>query len=111
MNAANINGAAALVFATIVFTAFVVIYSFRGPWWKPDPDDPHRLARAHLGYFTANLALICWVYDFRPLFDPAVFAWVRSGLFWLIAFNGAWRLWLLLYPPPKRVEPRLTEVS
>lgn len=102
MNAANINGAAALVFATIVFTVFTVIYSFRGPWWKPRADDPHGAHRAHLGYFTASLALICWVYDFRPLFDPVVFAWIRSGLFWLIALNGAWRLWLLVWPSHRR---------
>jgi hypothetical protein len=106
VNAANLNGALALVFATIVFTAFVVIYSFRANWWWPPASDPHGEHRAHLGYFTASLALICWVYDFRPLFDPAVFAWIRSGLFWLIALGGAWRLWLLVRP----ARPRLTEV-
>lgn len=98
MNAASLNGAAALIFATVVFTAFVVIYSFRGRWWWPAADDPHGEHRAHLGYFTASLALICWLYDFRPLFDPLVFAWARSGLFWLIALGGAWRLWLLVRP-------------
>lgn len=98
MNTANWIGAAVLVVATILATAFMIIYSRRGNWWKPDPADPHGEHRAHLGYFTLNLTLTFWVYDFRPLFDPAVFAWIRTVLFAFIAFNMGWRLWLLVRP-------------
>jgi hypothetical protein len=106
MNASSWVGFAALLLATVVSTWFMIVYSFRGPWWKPSPDDPHGEHRAHLGYFTLNLTLIFYLYDFRPLIDPGVFGWLRSGLFSLIALNLTWRLWLLLRP----ARPRLAEV-
>jgi hypothetical protein len=70
MNASSWVGFAALLLATVVSTWFMIVYSFRGPWWKPSPDDPHGEHRAHLGYFTLNLTLIFYLYDFRPLIDP-----------------------------------------
>lgn len=96
MNAASWTSTVALVWATVFFTLFTIVYSRRGPWWKPDRDDPHAEVRANLGYFMAALALICWVYDFRPLFEPGVFAWVRAALFWVIGLLGAWRFSLLI---------------
>lgn len=98
MNTANLIGAVVLVLATILGTAFMVVYSRRGNWWNPDPEDPHGEHRAHLGYFTFNLTLTFWVYDFRLLFDPAIFAWVRTVLFTAIMLNVGWRLWLLVRP-------------
>lgn len=101
MNIANLVGAVVLVLATILGTVFMFIYSRIGPWWNPDPDDPHGEHRAHLGYFTLNLTLTFWVYDFRFLFNPAVFSWIRVVLFAAVMLNVGWRLWLLVRP--KRV--------
>jgi hypothetical protein len=97
MNTANWVGAAVLVWATLVGTWFMIAYSLRGNWWWPPDTDPHGEHRAHLGYFTLNLTLTFWLYDFRPLFDPALFSWLRACLFALIALNMTWRLWLLLH--------------
>lgn len=107
MSAASWVGAAALVLATIAGTWFMIAYSLRGKWWRPSADDPHGEHRAHLGYFTLNLTVIFWVYDFRLLFDPTVFAWVRAVLFALVAFNMAWRLALLI----RRGNPRRRPVG
>jgi hypothetical protein len=98
MSASSWVGFGALILATVVGTWFMIAYSRRGNWWNPPDSDPNGEHRAHLGYFTLNLTLTFWVYDFRPLLDPAVFGWVRAGLFTLIALNMAWRLRLLLRP-------------
>lgn len=104
MSTSSWVGFAALVVATISSTIFMVIYSLRGNWWHPAADDPHGEHRAHLGYFTLCLAVTFWVFVFRPVFDPEVFGWVRSVLFWTVALNVAWRLRLLVRRPrPHRV--------
>lgn len=96
MNTASWGGAAALVWATVVTTWFLIVYSSRGPWWRPEPGDPHGEIRANLGYVMLSLDLLFVVYDVRPLFNPGVFAWIRTGLFWVLAIMLTWRLVLLL---------------
>lgn len=101
MSASSWVGFGTLIWATIVGTAFMIVYSLRGNWWHPPASDPYGEHRAHLGYFTLSLTLTFWVYDFRPLFDPGVFGWIRSGLFAVIAAMLTWRLVLLLRPRPR----------
>lgn len=98
MSMASWVGAAVLVWATIVTTWFLIVYSRRGPWWRPRTNDPHGEVRAHVGYFMLSLDLIFVIYDIRPLFDASVFAWVRVGLFALIAGMLTWRLWMAIKP-------------
>lgn len=91
----------ALLVATVSGTAFLIIYSRRGPWWNPRPDDPHAEHRRYVGYSTLCLDLTFWVYLFRTALDPGVFAWVRAVLFSLVALSVAWSLWLLVHKPKR----------
>lgn len=103
MSAASWTAFGALVLATVSGTWFMIAYSLRGPWWRPDPGDPHGEHRAHLGYFTLSLTLTFWVYLFRPAFDPELFGWIRAGLFSVVALMMVWRLALLLRRPRRRL--------
>lgn len=112
MSASDWLGFVALILATIAGTAFMIVYSWVGPWWKPDPTDRHGEARAHLGYFTLALTLTFWLYDFRPLIDHDLFGWIRSSLFFVIALCMVWRFWLLIHGlrRRKRIRPAAADV-
>jgi hypothetical protein len=103
MSTASWVGFIVLLWATVIGTWFMIAYSLRGNWWRPPDTDPHSEHRAHLGYFTLNLTLTFWLYDFRPVIEPTVFGWLRAGLFAWIAVNMTWRLWLLLKPRNQRL--------
>lgn len=83
-----------LLLAAVCGTLFMIVYTIRTvrvqePWWK----EKHR---AHLGWFTAALTFLLWIYVFRAVIPTDVFVVVRRIGFDTIAMLMAWRLWLLL---------------
>lgn len=77
-----------LLLAAVCSTLFVVVYTYRTSWWREEH-------RAHLGFFTLNLALLFWTYVFRAAVDPGTFSWIRTVLFASVGANVVWRLTLL----------------
>lgn len=89
MNIVNAIQYWSLVLAALSGWIFMVTYTLRWTWWR----DEHG---AHLGFFTLSLTLIMTLYVFRPLFDPATFAYARAPLWELVAACMVWRLVLFL---------------
>lgn len=88
MNAWMWSDVGFLLLAALSGTVFMVVYTYRTPWWVEEH-------RAHLGFFTLALTLILWTYVFRSTIPGPVFMVVRRLEFDAIALMMVWRVFLL----------------